>query len=300
MNMGDDHTYTIEELAAEAGMTARNVRAYRTRGLLPPPMRRGRVTVYDRRHLRRLLEIQQLRAAGVPLRMITEAAGRGADLGPGGDLWRIMTPAGTTAESPSGAGPPGRVEPGDQELDPPDDPPDGLASIRNAVPPTVRPPSLPVSGTRPPVDPPPDVRLDLAESAPRSVDLRGAEAGTPRSVPPDLQQLDPQLVGHLDRDVSLRRQLITLGVISGGGRLLYGSAEVNQSLRGLMGEGVGPGTALGVALQTAELTQALATVVANAFGDAGHALTSANQELLERLAVGVLRDALAKEFDSVR
>jgi cell pole-organizing protein PopZ len=67
-----------------------------------------------------------------------------------------------------------------------------------------------------------------------------------------------------------------------------------------MGEGVGPGTALGVALQTAELTQALATVVANAFGDAGHALTSANQELLERLAVGVLRDALAKEFDSVR
>ena len=88
--MGEEDTYSIEELASQAGMTARNVRAYRTRGLLPPPLRRGRVTRYDRRHLERLLDVQQLREAGVPLRMITEAAERGADLSQGGELWRLM------------------------------------------------------------------------------------------------------------------------------------------------------------------------------------------------------------------
>jgi DNA-binding transcriptional MerR regulator len=90
MTMGEDDTYSIEELAAKAGMTARNVRAYRTRGLLPPPLRRGRVTRYDRAHLERLRDVQQLREAGVPLRMITEAAERGADLSQGGELWRLM------------------------------------------------------------------------------------------------------------------------------------------------------------------------------------------------------------------
>lgn len=92
MTMGDDDTYSIDELAAAAGMTARNVRAYRTRGLLPEPLRQGRVTRYESRHLERLLDIRELRQAGIPLRLITDAARRGTDLGRQGDLWRL-TPA---------------------------------------------------------------------------------------------------------------------------------------------------------------------------------------------------------------
>jgi DNA-binding transcriptional MerR regulator len=88
--------YTIEELAAAAGMTARNVRAYRTRGLLPEPIRVGRVTRYGRRHLTRLLEVQELRGAGVPLRSITAAVDRGESLGHDSPLWQGL---GETAAS---------------------------------------------------------------------------------------------------------------------------------------------------------------------------------------------------------
>ena len=34
---------TIRELAERTGMTVRNIRAHQTRGLLPPPVVRGRV-----------------------------------------------------------------------------------------------------------------------------------------------------------------------------------------------------------------------------------------------------------------
>ncbi|TFI40407.1 MerR family transcriptional regulator [Rhodococcus sp. 1R11] len=46
--------YRIDDLARAAGMTARNVRVYRERGLLPPPQKRGRAAVYDDSHLTRL------------------------------------------------------------------------------------------------------------------------------------------------------------------------------------------------------------------------------------------------------
>jgi DNA-binding transcriptional MerR regulator len=102
--VGGDQTYSINELAANAGMTARNVRAYRTRGLLPPPLQREGALVYDRSHLERLLDVQQLREAGVPLRMITEAAERGADLSQGGELWRLMVSEDSPwSRSPAGA-----------------------------------------------------------------------------------------------------------------------------------------------------------------------------------------------------
>ncbi|OZF26098.1 MerR family transcriptional regulator [Rhodococcus sp. 14-2483-1-2] len=46
--------YRIDELAHAAKTTARNVRVYRDRGLLPPPQKRGRVVIYDDSHLTRL------------------------------------------------------------------------------------------------------------------------------------------------------------------------------------------------------------------------------------------------------
>jgi DNA-binding transcriptional MerR regulator len=79
--MGDT-TYTLDELARAVGMTARNVRAYRTRGLLPPPVRAGRRAVYTDQHLYRLLAVRSSLAQGVPLNMIAAwvADGRERDL----------------------------------------------------------------------------------------------------------------------------------------------------------------------------------------------------------------------------
>ena len=90
--MGAQDTFTIEELASAAGMTPRNVRAYRTKGLLAPPTRVGRTSRYQEAHLRRLRDIRQLRDAGLPLKMIIDAAARGEDLGPTGALWQAAGP----------------------------------------------------------------------------------------------------------------------------------------------------------------------------------------------------------------
>ena len=85
--MGAKDTYTIDELAQAAGMTPRNVRAYRTKGLLAPPIRVGRTSRYRTAHLDRLRDIRRLREAGLPLKLIIEAANRGEDLSLTGMLW---------------------------------------------------------------------------------------------------------------------------------------------------------------------------------------------------------------------
>ncbi|AYJ47164.1 MerR family transcriptional regulator [Rhodococcus sp. P1Y] len=56
--------YRIDDLAHAAGTTTRNVRAYRERGLLPPPHKRGRVGIYDDKHLARLRLIDILLQRG--------------------------------------------------------------------------------------------------------------------------------------------------------------------------------------------------------------------------------------------
>jgi DNA-binding transcriptional MerR regulator len=61
---------TIDELAHAAGMTARNVRAYRERGLLPEPQLRGRKGFYGPEHLTRLRLIRDLRDRGFSLESI--------------------------------------------------------------------------------------------------------------------------------------------------------------------------------------------------------------------------------------
>src|SRR5919204_2454588 len=63
---------TIDELARAAGTTSRNVRAYQTRGLLPPPRVSGRVGYYDEGHLARLRLIAQAQARGFSLAAIGE------------------------------------------------------------------------------------------------------------------------------------------------------------------------------------------------------------------------------------
>lgn len=65
-----DHLLTIEQLAAESGMTVRNIRAHRARGLLPAPEVRDRVGYYGPEHLARLRLISQMQGEGFNLRAI--------------------------------------------------------------------------------------------------------------------------------------------------------------------------------------------------------------------------------------
>lgn len=61
---------TIEQLAAASGMTVRNIRAHRARGLLPAPEVRERVGYYGPEHLARLRLISQMQGEGFNLRSI--------------------------------------------------------------------------------------------------------------------------------------------------------------------------------------------------------------------------------------
>jgi DNA-binding transcriptional MerR regulator len=65
-------TMTIDELARAAGTTVRNVRVYQDRGLLPPPVRRGRIGLYGPDHLRRLRLVLRMLGRGYPLAAIRE------------------------------------------------------------------------------------------------------------------------------------------------------------------------------------------------------------------------------------
>src|SRR5688500_4210200 len=67
---GHENTLTVEQLAAESGMTVRNIRAHQARGLLPPPEVRHRVGFYGPGHLTRLQLITQLQADGFNLKGI--------------------------------------------------------------------------------------------------------------------------------------------------------------------------------------------------------------------------------------
>ncbi|MFE6617130.1 helix-turn-helix domain-containing protein [Amycolatopsis sp. NPDC057786] len=67
--------YTIEELSTIVGMSARNIRAHQTRGLLAPPVRHGRTAYYGPAHLRRLRRITMLQKQGFNLVSIAAMLG---------------------------------------------------------------------------------------------------------------------------------------------------------------------------------------------------------------------------------
>lgn len=62
-----ERNYKIDELARAAGMSARTVRYYVQRGLLPAAAFRGKDTAYGHEHLVRLRAIKRLQAAYFPL-----------------------------------------------------------------------------------------------------------------------------------------------------------------------------------------------------------------------------------------
>jgi DNA-binding transcriptional MerR regulator len=61
---------TVEQLAAEVGMSVRNIRNHHTRGLLPAPEVRARVGYYNADHVARLRLILDLQADGFNLAAI--------------------------------------------------------------------------------------------------------------------------------------------------------------------------------------------------------------------------------------
>jgi DNA-binding transcriptional MerR regulator len=65
-----DSDLTIDQLAARAGMTVRNVRSHASRGLLPSPQLRGRTAYYGAEHLARLQLIAGLQQQGFSLAAI--------------------------------------------------------------------------------------------------------------------------------------------------------------------------------------------------------------------------------------
>jgi DNA-binding transcriptional MerR regulator len=64
--------YRVEEIARAAGVSVDTVRFYQSRGLLPPPERRGRTAIYSDQHLDTLRQIRALNRQGLTL----EAVGR--------------------------------------------------------------------------------------------------------------------------------------------------------------------------------------------------------------------------------
>jgi DNA-binding transcriptional MerR regulator len=67
--------WTIDELAAVVGTTSRNLRAFQSRGLLPPPRLVGRTGHYDDGHRRRLEAVLRLQRRGYSLAAIADLAG---------------------------------------------------------------------------------------------------------------------------------------------------------------------------------------------------------------------------------
>lgn len=62
----------IDELAAQTGVTSRNIRAYREKGLLPAPELEGRTGYYTEEHVQRLAIIEDLQERGFSLEAIRQ------------------------------------------------------------------------------------------------------------------------------------------------------------------------------------------------------------------------------------
>ena len=92
-----DAELTVDELAARAGVTVRNLRAYAARGLLPPPRMVGRTGYYGREHVARLLLVREMLAEGYSLAMIERTLASAPPIGQLGDAGAAPRTAGAVA-----------------------------------------------------------------------------------------------------------------------------------------------------------------------------------------------------------
>ncbi|MDP3889990.1 MerR family transcriptional regulator [Nocardioides sp.] len=77
---------TLDELTDRVGMSVRNVRFYTTKGLVPPPIRRGRSGYYTPDHVVRLELVQELQSHGFTLSAIERYLGGIPDDAPPEDI----------------------------------------------------------------------------------------------------------------------------------------------------------------------------------------------------------------------
>jgi len=71
---------TIDAMAQRTGMTVRNIRAYQSRGLLPPPEVRGRTGYYGSEHVARIELVRELQADGFNLEAIKRLLDAGGEI----------------------------------------------------------------------------------------------------------------------------------------------------------------------------------------------------------------------------
>ncbi|QYJ03198.1 MerR family transcriptional regulator [Nocardioides panacisoli] len=67
---GDGDLITLDDLTQRVGMSVRTIRFYTTKGLVPPPIRRGRSGFYTTDHVARLELVQELQSHGFTLAAI--------------------------------------------------------------------------------------------------------------------------------------------------------------------------------------------------------------------------------------
>lgn len=72
----DDELISLDELTERVGISVRNIRFYTTRGLLPPPIKRGRSGYYSPDHIARLELVKELQAHGFTLAAIEKYVSR--------------------------------------------------------------------------------------------------------------------------------------------------------------------------------------------------------------------------------
>jgi len=82
-----DLEFTVDELAARAGIPVRTIREYQAEGLVPSPERRGRVGIYRASHLARLQLIGRLQSRGYSLAAIRDLLRSWSD---GADLSDVL------------------------------------------------------------------------------------------------------------------------------------------------------------------------------------------------------------------
>ncbi len=68
--MAASEELTVEELSSRTGISVRNLRFYTTKGLVPPPTKRGRSAVYNGEHVARFELLQELQGHGLSLSAI--------------------------------------------------------------------------------------------------------------------------------------------------------------------------------------------------------------------------------------
>ncbi|CAM3498951.1 helix-turn-helix domain-containing protein [Nocardioides zeicaulis] len=86
-----DGLMSLDELTARTGVSARNVRFYASRGLVPPPVRRGRSGFYGPDHVARLELVRELQGHGFTLAAIEKYVEQIPDTATPSDIARHLS-----------------------------------------------------------------------------------------------------------------------------------------------------------------------------------------------------------------